>query len=229
MTALPFLTGFLLCCLSRPSWSSPASLWSPLPSLVWVTVSQHDAGRKKKNWKIMTAEWWRKQIHERQIHNHTHTHTHMWGNGGGGEWGGGGGAIIKTKNPDWPREGTWSWALIRQLNNPLLHISTATFRTLPLWLCATQLLKQQLAKYKVVSHRRGPHLLDIVVLVVTDGLFSLCRSKRLDDLFISYPTPPNALFLPLISLMVSMDVKHYERRQTWGSVPATSAGMSLVV
>ena len=125
MTALPFSTGFLLRCLSRPSWSSPASLWSPLPWPVWVTVSQRDAGRKKKNRKKYDSRMMEKtnswmtntqtptsthfththtpthtHTHTHTLHPHTYTHpyTHMWGNGAGGEWSAGGGAIIKTEN-----------------------------------------------------------------------------------------------------------------------------------
>ena len=32
---------------------------------------------------------------------------------------------------------------------------------------------------------RGPHLLNIVVLVVADGLFGHCRLERLDKLFMN--------------------------------------------
>ena len=60
----------------------------------------------------------------------------------------------------------------------------------------------------------GSHLLNTVVLAVADGLFGLCGSERLDELFISTPFPS------LISLMVSVDVKHHERRrkrgEAWG-------------
>ena len=36
---------------------------------------------------------------------------------------------------------------IRKLDCPLLQVRTVAFRTLSLWLCSAQLLKQQLAEY----------------------------------------------------------------------------------
>ena len=47
---------------------------------------------------------------------------------------------------------------------------------------------------QVASHWRGPHLLNIVVLAVADGLFGLCGSERLDKLFMSSPYPHLPLF-----------------------------------
>ena len=41
-------------------------------------------------------------------------------------------------------------------------------------------------------------------LAMVDGLFGLCGSERVDDLFASVPLSPS-----LISLMVSVDVKHH--------------------
>ena len=61
----------------------------------------------------------------------------------------------------------------------------------------------------VVSRWRGPHLLNTVVLAMADGLFGLCGSERFDELFLSLPY---TLSPSLISLMVSIDVKHNERR-----------------
>ena len=58
-------------------------------------------------------------------------------------------------------------------------------------------------------------LLNIVVLVAADGLSGLCRSERLDELFLSTrPDPPShpPPFSPsLLSRRVSVDVKHHER------------------
>ena len=41
-----------------------------------------------------------------------------------------------------------------------------------------------------VSHWRGPQLLNIVVLAMTDGLFGLCGSELADESFISTAPPP---------------------------------------
>ena len=51
--------------------------------------------------------------------------------------------------------------------------STAVLRTLSLWLCSTQQLKQQLRCTLVASHWRGPHCHNIIVLAVVHGLLGL--------------------------------------------------------
>ena len=62
---------------------------------------------------------------------------------------------------------------------------------------------------QVASHWRGPRFLNIVVLAVADGLFRLCGWESADELSGSafpplLPSPPS-----LISLMVSVAVKHH--------------------
>ena len=54
--------------------------------------------------------------------------------------------------------------------------------------CSTQLLKQQLST-QVAWHWRGPHLLNVVVLALADGLFRRYGSERADELFMP-PAPP---------------------------------------
>ena len=56
------------------------------------------------------------------------------------------------------------------------------------------------------------HLLNIVLLAVAGGLFGLCGSERADELLIGTRPPPPPLFPSLISLMVSVDVKHHDYR-----------------
>ena len=102
--------------------------------------------------------------------------------------------------------------------------STVALRTLSLWLCSTQLLKQQLAKYssclalagsppptQVAWHWRGPHLLNTVIPTVADGLFGLYGSESADELFTCSSQPPNPppLSPSLISLVASGDVKQH--------------------
>ena len=61
--------------------------------------------------------------------------------------------------------------------------------------------------HKLLSTGGVPNSLpSVVVLAVADGLFGLCGSERADELFISSCPPP--LSPSLISLMVSVDVKH---------------------
>ena len=60
----------------------------------------------------------------------------------------------------------------------------------------------------------GPHLLNMVVLAMADGLFGLCGSEREDELFISTrsrPPLPFPSFPSLISLMVFVDIKHRKK------------------
>ena len=220
MTALPFSTGFLLRCLSRPSWSSPASLWSPLPWLVWVTVSQRDAGRKKKNRKKYDSRMMEKtnswmtntqtptsthfthhtHTHTSHPHTYTHTHTHMWGNGAGGEWsgggggGGGGGAIIKTKN--------WS-AEPRQDEEKEggAGLSLAAPRSFASRFNSYYSDTVTLRHTAVETGISNVHKL---ILAVAGGLFGLCGPKGLDELLISPPPPlppPTTISLPLIIIM----------------------------
>ena len=54
-----------------------------------------------------------------------------------------------------------------------------------------------------------PHLLGVVFLLVADGLFSLNGSERLDELFISTLSYPPPFFPSLVSLIVSVNVKHH--------------------
>ena len=72
------------------------------------------------------------------------------------------------------------------------------------------------------SHWRGPHLLDVGVLAVVGGLFGLCGSERVNELFIS----ARPLRSPsLISPMVSVDVKHHERKKS--TEPVWPSGKAL--
>ena len=67
--------------------------------------------------------------------------------------------------------------------------------------------------HRLLSTGAVPNFLpSVVVLVVADGLFGLCGSERADELFISSRPPP--LSPSLISLMVSVDVKHHVYRFT---------------
>ena len=75
-----------------------------------------------------------------------------------------------------------------------LFLNSCFSDTVYLWLCSAQLLKQQLAKYTSCFALAGSHLLNTVVLAVADGLFGLCGSERLDELFISTRSPP--FFIP---------------------------------
>ena len=81
---------------------------------------------------------------------------------------------------------------------------------------------------QVASHWPGPHLLNIIVLMVADSLFGLCGSLEVLALtsysFLPNPPPtphPTSFPVPnvVISLTVSVDILHHERRrrlcQTW--------------
>ena len=101
----------------------------------------------------------------------------------------------------------------RELDNLLLQVSTVASGTLSLSICFAQFVETAISEaHKVALHWQGPHLLNITVLAVADVLFGLCRSERADELFRSLPPPP-ALSPPsppfLISLVVSLDVKHH--------------------
>ena len=100
-----------------------------------------------------------------------------------------------------------------ELDYLLLQISTVTFRTLAVFVTLlrtaveTAMTAISTANYsrstQAAWHWRGPHLLNIVVLALADGLFGLCGSELLDELLVSTRSPS------LISLMVSVDVKHH--------------------
>ena len=60
------------------------------------------------------------------------------------------------------------------------------------------------------SHWRGSHLLDVGVLAVVGGLFGLYWSELLGALLLGSRPP---LSPSLISLVVSVDVKHQERKR----------------
>ena len=61
-----------------------------------------------------------------------------------------------------------------------------------------------------------PASLTLFFLAVADGLFGLCGSECLDELFIStrFPPPPPPPPPSLISLTVFVDVKLHERRRS---------------
>ena len=70
--------------------------------------------------------------------------------------------------------------------------STAVLRTLSLWLCSTQQLKQDLHRTLVATQWWGPHCLNIVVLVVVHGLLGLlCQSA-----WLGHPLPPAPIPIP---------------------------------
>ena len=96
----------------------------------------------------------------------------------------------------------------RELDNLLLQVSTVASGTPSLSICFAQFDETTISEaHKVALHWQGPHLLNIVVLAVADALFGLYRSERADALFRSLPSTPPPPFL--ISLVVSLDVKHH--------------------
>ena len=69
----------------------------------------------------------------------------------------------------------------------------------PTWLrtAVNTVIRKLIRSTQVNLHWRGPHLLNIVVLVVADALFGLCGSERVDELFISTRPPTPDPRLPL--------------------------------
>ena len=61
-------------------------------------------------------------------------------------------------------------------------------------------------------HWRGPHLLNVVVLAVADGLFGLCGSERRDELVIVTLSlcPPSLIIMPYVA---SADVKQHDKEK----------------
>ena len=93
----------------------------------------------------------------------------------------------------------------RKLDTLSLHVLNRSFVTL--LRTAVQTAIREI--HRLLRIGEVPHLLNVVVLARADGLFGLCGSERLDELFIftspvppCVPTsPPHTLFSSLISLM----------------------------
>ena len=92
------------------------------------------------------------------------------------------------------RAGRWSRALIAGWFVLLQCCSsTLAFRTLSLTFAPHSCWNSSWRSTQTASRWRGPHLLHSVVLAVADGLFGLCESVSLDELFISTRPPPPPL------------------------------------
>ena len=108
--------------------------------------------------------------------------------------------------------GRWSWAVIAGLVVLLLSFSSTANPSVSAQVTQfrTSVERAGWGAHKLLnSHWRGPHLLNMVVLVVGDGLFSLYRSERWDQLFTDPhpsprppPPPPPARPVPMVVLAV---------------------------
>ena len=86
----------------------------------------------------------------------------------------------------------------RELTDLLLQVSTVASGTLSLSICFAQFVETAISEaHKVAWHWRGPHLLNIAVLAMADGLFGLYRSERADALKVSPLHPPPPALRPL--------------------------------
>ena len=71
--------------------------------------------------------------------------------------------------------------------------------------------KRKLRSTQVASHWRGPHLLNIVVMAVADGLFGLYGSERRVPATQGYRTPPPPP--PSLQYAASVDVKQHQKKE----------------
>ena len=94
-----------------------------------------------------------------------------------------------------------------ELDYVLLQVSTVAFRTLSLPLCSTQLLKQQSAESPSCFALAGSSLTLLFWQWLMVSSVFVGRSAS-DELFICTRPPP--LSPSLISLRVSVDVKHHD-------------------
>ena len=107
---------------------------------------------------------------------------------------------------------SWTVCLVAEL-----FLSTSLSDTVHLWLCSTQLLKQQLVKYTSCFVLVGSPPLNIYCS--GSGWWSLQSLQvgvlgQAIHLYPNYPSPPPPpLFSSLISLMVYVDVNLLERRR----------------
>ena len=76
--------------------------------------------------------------------------------------------------------------------------------------------------HKLLRTGGGPHLLKIIVLTVTDGLFGLYGSERVDELFISTPPTPSPFFF-------SVSVLLYTHRNSYPPPPPFFFSVSVLL
>ena len=80
---------------------------------------------------------------------------------------------------------------------------------------SAEMLKKEVARYTSASHWRRPHLPNIEVLAMTDGLFGPYGWERRDELLIGIPPPPP--HVPNMPCVASVDVKHHDKEGGGGS------------
>ena len=80
----------------------------------------------------------------------------------------------------------------RELDSPLLQLFLSScFPDIVFEILLRTAFETAISKVpKLLRTGGGPHLFNIVILLVADGLFGLCETERADELFTSSPPPP---------------------------------------